>query len=354
MPRVSLVLSTYEKPRELALSLESIAAAGSCDDLEVLVADDGSGPATGEVIERFSRTAPLDVVHVRHEDRGFRLAAIRNRAILRAGGDVLVFVDGDSLVDARAIPLHAQRVRPGLAHVGSRCQLDERLTARLLAREVDGDERRRVLDRELRRAAWGRWWSFVKNRFYARTGLKVRPKLIGGNCAVHRTDLEAVNGWDERFVGWGLEDDDLGRRLRRRGVRIVDGARDCSVFHLFHLAHPSHRPTVRHASNYRYFHRSCVLTRCRHGLRRRALQDVAFDVRGNLPPALAALRARLGAPRGGDPAEVVLLCDGVSRPRAGEADAVLELSTLLEGDVETALSGDEAVDDVLRKLDALI
>ena len=39
----------------------------------------------------------------------------------------------------------------------------------------------------------------------------------GGNLGVWREDFLAVNGFDERFVGWGLEDHDFAQRLVRLG-----------------------------------------------------------------------------------------------------------------------------------------
>ena len=40
------------------------------------------------------------------------------------------------------------------------------------------------------------------------------------NPPFDRADYERVNGYDENFVGWGCEDDDLRLRLRHAGVRI--------------------------------------------------------------------------------------------------------------------------------------
>ena len=43
------------------------------------------------------------------------------------------------------------------------------------------------------------------------------------NLGVWRDDLFAVNGFDERYQGWGYEDSDLVLRLIRNGVRCKDG-----------------------------------------------------------------------------------------------------------------------------------
>lgn len=352
-PRVSLVVSTYEKPRELALSLRSAGeAARKLDgELELLVADDGSGPGTREIVHAFARSAPFAVKHVYQRDEGFRLAAIRNRAIRLCSGEVVVFLDGDSLLHPDALRLHAMRCRPRRAHSGHRIQMGEQETARLLEGELEWSALvRRVAARDRPR----RYLTFTKNLVYRATRLKVRPKLIGGNCAVHRSDLEAVNGFDERFVGWGLEDDDLLRRLKRHGVRVADGSLDCLVVHLHHEVHPSHFPTVRHTENYRYYHRARVLSRCRRGLRSRPLDDIRFRIVGMLPRALEALESRLGRPGPGETVEVVLVA-GAERTRPREArvredraEVVLRLDEVPAGGEHDAL--DRAVDFIENAL----
>ena len=195
-------------------------------------------------------------------------------------------------------------------------------------RILDGTLDPRISWPEARTRARPRLWRrYCQNAFHRVTGLKLRPKLLGGNCSVHRLDLERVNGFDERFVGWGLEDDDLLRRLRRIRVRVRDGSLDCLVLHLFHPIHESHAPSVHHTRNYGYYHRGSFLTRCRRGLRDRPLEDVSLEFAAALPPALHELPGRLGRPRKGERAEVLLLAPGQTRPagRAGDCDVVLTL-----------------------------
>ncbi|MBI4583692.1 MAG: glycosyltransferase [Planctomycetes bacterium] len=324
-PRLSIILSTFDQPRELHMALSAIAAAevGEGETAEVVVADDGSGPETAAAINGFAERAALAVIHAFQPKEGFRLAAARNLAVRQSRGEILVFIDGDSLVYPRALSLHARRCRPGRAHSGGRCHLSRIETDRLLEGKL---ERGEAMERAERRERWRRRRRYLSNLFYRATGFKARPKLLGGNCAVHRTDLERVNGFDERFVGWGLEDDDLARRLRRTGVEVRDGTLDCLALHLFHWTHPSHRPSVHHTSNYRYFHRPGFLRRCRHGLKFRVLSEVGFQILGDLPAELAPLLRLLGRPRPGEDPEVLLLAP--NHPPAGrlpEAEMVLRL-----------------------------
>jgi len=300
-PRLSVILSTFDRPDALRLALEGIRESAGAIPLEVVVADDGSGPETREVVESLASRAGFPVLHARQEHAGFRLAAVRNLAVRSSRGEVLVFLDGDCLVHPRALALHAARARPGRAHSGARVFLGPGETADLLERRRAPAE---VAGPAYRRAAPFLFGLFARNLFYRSLRLKPRPKLVAGNCSVHRSDFERVNGFDERFCGWGYEDDDLARRLRRAGARIRDGTRDCLALHLFHPVHPSHRPDSRETANYRYYHRGAFLTRCRRGLQPLTLEDLSYEVLGSPPPALRPLVDRLtrnGQASGGNP-----------------------------------------------------
>ena len=92
-PTVSLIISTYNRPRALDRVLASVARQQEMP-LQVLVADDGSGPETVQVVTRWREHLGERLLHCWQPDEGFRLSAARNRAIREARGDLLVFVDG--------------------------------------------------------------------------------------------------------------------------------------------------------------------------------------------------------------------------------------------------------------------
>ena len=54
------------------------------------------------------------------------------------------------------------------------------------------------------------------------------------NFSLWRSDLVGVNGLDESYEGWGLEDSDLVIRLLRRGVKHKSARYAAPVFHLWH------------------------------------------------------------------------------------------------------------------------
>lgn len=312
----SLIINTFEKPRHLALVLESIAAQTGVDGrIEVIVADDGSRDETADVVAGFTRTARLPVRFTTETHAGFRLARVRNQGARIACGDYLIFLDGDCILPRDHVATYLARRRPGAAHLGYCARLPEAASAALrpgalaatdLAALVPTAERR-LLRRRFRKA----WWHvFLRH--------PSKPRLAGGDFGVWRADFERVNGFDERFVGWGQEDDDLGLRLRAAGVRlesILD--RTCSL-HVWHPTDPSATRRWRDGPNVGYFLRRGRLTRCRRGLVERPLEAVRWglpEATCDEPLAHAVLAAIPGAARvaPGDPCEIEI----VVRPGRG-------------------------------------
>ena len=95
-PLLSVVVLTYEWPEALDVALRALSEEED-QPFEVVVADDGSGPATACVVERWRSELSVPLLHVRHEDRGWRKCRIVNLAAVAARGDYLLFVDGDCL-----------------------------------------------------------------------------------------------------------------------------------------------------------------------------------------------------------------------------------------------------------------
>src|ERR1044072_8906768 len=102
---ISVIVSTYNRPDALGACLRSL---GRQTDrtFQIVVADDGSGPAPRGAIDAWKPRLGIPLTHVWQGDRGFRLAEIRYRAIAASGGDYLVFLDGDCIAPHRFVAAH--------------------------------------------------------------------------------------------------------------------------------------------------------------------------------------------------------------------------------------------------------
>jgi glycosyltransferase involved in cell wall biosynthesis len=241
---VTIIVSTYNRPDALACTLAGCLAQTD-RRLEIIVADDGSGPATQAVIEQATLEAAhagIALVHVWQPDNGFRLAAIRNRAIVRARGDYLIFLDGDCVPQRDFVAQHLSLAAAGSMVTGSRVLLERKLTqsvleggtplgaasaAFLIGQRVSGQINKtlpllvKLPDCSLRRVNSFRW-----------RGIK------GCNLAAWRRDVEHINGFDETFTGWGHEDADFVARLSNAGIVRKKGFCATEVFHLWHAEQP--------------------------------------------------------------------------------------------------------------------
>ena len=237
-PDVSLVIAVYQRDDFLALVLTSLLGQ-TLSNFEVIVADDGSGPAVAAVIEGFQGRLSHPLVHAWHEDDGFRKTIIVNQAVTRARAPLLVFIDGDCILHHRFLERHQRRRRPGLVLSGRRVMFDRALTERLTPDDVVS---RRVEERSF-------WWKHAGridrwNGFYLPPlhGLRnVRRRdyeLVGSNFSVHREDFFRVNGYDERIVGRGLEDNNLRVRFLNSGMSVGTITREALQYHMFHTADP--------------------------------------------------------------------------------------------------------------------
>jgi glycosyltransferase involved in cell wall biosynthesis len=238
--KITTIVSTYNGPEALRLCLQSLILQED-RDFEIVVADDGSGVATRDTIARFADETAVPVRHVWHEDRGFRLAAIRNRAIAASSGDYLLFLDGDCIVLPDFVRVHRRLAEPSWFVTGRRSNVGARVTQRIMqARPMTSYGGRCVwFGRSLLRQST-RPFHFMKaplGPLRKRTPTAWRG-VLGCNLAIWRRDLDAVNGFDERYVGYGGEDTDLVIRLLRAGARRKRGDMASIVLHLHHPRRP--------------------------------------------------------------------------------------------------------------------
>jgi glycosyltransferase involved in cell wall biosynthesis len=233
---VSVIVTTYDREDALTAVLAALSRQSE-RRFEVVVADDGSGPATAAVVDGWQARLGVPLGHVWHPHRGFRAAEIRNRAIVACRGDYCVFLDGDCIVPPGFLATHRRLAERGWFVTGNRVLLSPRLTAA-------------VLREDLRPEAWSlpRWIGERRrggvNRLAGVLRLPLGPlrKLEARrwrgarscNLAVWRSDLERVDGFDASFSGWGREDSDLLIRLLHCGLRRKDGRFATGVIHLWH------------------------------------------------------------------------------------------------------------------------
>jgi glycosyltransferase involved in cell wall biosynthesis len=234
---LAVVLTTYERPEHLERSLASLALQCSMEGrFEVVVADDGSTDRTHSIVQKFSQTANFPVRLATHPHCGFRVALCRNDGVRASSAPYLLFSDSDCIFPPDHLYKHLCARRPGLVRSGDCFRLDREATDRLDLAAIASQEYRHWVSRDERQRVRRRRY---KDQCYRWMGHSTRPKLTGCNIAISRVELEAVNGFDENFVGWGCEDDDLAFRLRKADVQIGSALGYTCAYHMWHPTDPS-------------------------------------------------------------------------------------------------------------------
>lgn len=244
MSDLALAIITHT-PRHLRRCLLAVASSDHRPG-RIAVSCDGNSPDLLSTARQASREFKLPMLLVSREHTGqSRSGQSRNnavRALLAAGGaDVprdsrLVFFDGDCAPSRTCFDEHRRVGGLRGVVVGFRVDLSEEQTedfdesavkrgdppAEISALQWAELERR---DRRYRRTLFWRSLGLAKAH---------KPKILSANFSVPLATFVGINGFDEEFVGWGAEDDDVGRRLYAAGAPPCVGVRACVVYHQWH------------------------------------------------------------------------------------------------------------------------
>ena len=233
---VAVILATYNQPRWLEKVLWGYAVQ-THRDFGVVIADDGSGPETTQVIERVRAASGLRLEHVWHEDRGFRKSEILNRAILAADADYLIFSDGDCIPRADLVGVHVRHAAAGRFLSGGYLKLPAGVSERIT---IDDIRERRVSDMAwLRAAGWRPGHRAL--RLTRSTALAsvldaltpTSPTWNGHNASTWRAAILEANGFD-LDMPYGGQDRALGERLVNLGLRGYQIRHRAPCLHLDH------------------------------------------------------------------------------------------------------------------------
>lgn len=280
---VSVVIPTYNDRKALELTLTAF----NCqtyppEKYELIVVDDGSTDDTEELVSSFETPYLLRYFKQLNAGRG----KARNAGIEIAKGEILIFNDADGLPVPDFITQHVNSHQSNDAKVVIGGKYD------LLARWQEGISKRRLdqlltvsgqfeeVRQNIRQAQQGQATSFLSKadiltdfnrvkRYVFRKSYHnwdevynvysetledfVIPwmLLVTINVSVPKALLMKAGVFDEAFIGWGLEDTELGYRLHRCGAKFIYNEAAAN----YHQVHPNDaaKRWREHARNYQHF-----------------------------------------------------------------------------------------------------
>ncbi len=194
----SIVICTFNQRETLTQALESLRRQiKNIKDYEVVIADDCSGDGTDEFIRKLR--FPIFLKYIRAEsNRG--VVYNRNRALQKAAGRWVIFMDGDMVPAPGFIDSYAAAWRefPDAVCVGS-YGLPPQWTVQ----------------------PWQKYLA-TRGRLAMSHGTRVPGKYFtSGNFSIPKDIFGALAGFDADFKGWGGDDTDFGFRLDDRQIPII-------------------------------------------------------------------------------------------------------------------------------------
>jgi len=234
--KVSVIISTYNAPDWL----EKVLWGYTCQvhkDFEIIIADDGSGTETQNVIRSFQQSSSLEIYHLWHEDKGYRRQTILNQAILKAKTEYIIFTDGDCIPRKDFISTHVRHAAKGCFLSGGYCKLPMDLSKAI--------SQENILSQQSFDLTWLRSYGTVgisqSRKLYAKgkwanfLDFITTAKATFNNCnsSAWKSDILAVNGYDERMQ-YGGSDREIGERLVNYGIQGKQIRHRAIVIHLDH------------------------------------------------------------------------------------------------------------------------
>jgi glycosyltransferase involved in cell wall biosynthesis len=200
--KVSVVIPTFNRADLLARTIDRIEQQTLSHDLyEVLVIDNDSSDQTQTVLAQKSQAYP-NLKSFSQSKRG--AAATRNVGIRAAQGDIILFIDDDI------------QAEPNLVEAHWKYHQDHPRSSIIGALVTPWNDSKDAFLRYLRDRG-------ILNPYSIACGPMDFSYYHTGNVSTARSVLLDVDGFNEQFAIYGMEDIELGYRLEKQGSRMVHG-----------------------------------------------------------------------------------------------------------------------------------
>lgn len=234
--KLSVVITTYNAEEWLRKVLYGYSVQTDLD-FELVIADDGSSVATKKVLKEFSSKFKYPIIHVWQPDEGFQKCKILNKAILKTNSDYLIFTDGDCIPRKDFVEKHLKNKEKGYFLSGGYFKLPLSISKLISAQNIINQDSFSIRWLTKRGLPYSfKLTKLTKNRLFASfmNWITTTKKTFNGhNTSCYKTDIIAVNGFNEDMKYGGL-DRELGERLFNFGILSKQIRYSAICLHLDH------------------------------------------------------------------------------------------------------------------------
>ncbi|MEY8021224.1 glycosyltransferase family 2 protein [Muriicola sp. SD30] len=235
-PKISIIVSTYNSEAWLEKVLWGFEYQ-TFRNFEVVIADDGSGPKTKNLLEEMKVGVSYPIIHVWQEDDGFQKSRILNKAIVACNSPYIIMTDGDCIPREDFVEVHYINKEPGYFISGGYYMLPMNISKAITRKDIE--------EQNCFNIQWlkemGIPKTFKNNKLTARGYISKFFNMItptnaswnGHNSSGWKKDILNVNGFDERMQ-YGGQDRELGERLFNFGIRSKQLRYSAVCVHLDH------------------------------------------------------------------------------------------------------------------------
>ena len=237
--KTSIIITVYKNTIALKLILDSLINQ-TYKDFEVVIAEDDQFIDIKNLLKEYDK---LDILHISQEDNGMQKNIIQNKALAKANGDYIIFIDGDCIPYSTFIEGHIKLSEKKTVLSGRRVNLNSSVSEQLRYNSLTSFKLEKnylkyfslMKDKTVKyeQGIYIKPNSFIYKKFIKNS--KRNVSLLGCNFSCFKNDFISINGFDESYAGTAIGDDtDLDWRFRAYGCKLKSCKNVANVFHLYH------------------------------------------------------------------------------------------------------------------------
>ncbi len=253
MEKISVIVPVYNRLEHLR-SLIICLIKQEAQPYELIISDDGSSQDVMDFIKDLIPKIKFKVKYVRQSDLGFRKTRALNNGVKHSEGEILVFCDQDLIFPPDYLKVIKENINKKIFLMSRPISVTQEEKNKILEDLNFGKNYSELLKYLPKQYSDIERWILRKD-FFRRILNKLKLnkrgiRLVGMSYALYKENYIAVNGYDEKYRGWGLEDDDFGNRLYVYGIRGKEMKTSLIQMHLYH----PFDPTKKQSANEEYYY----------------------------------------------------------------------------------------------------